>query len=378
MAKQKKSEIEAAVEAGAVEEGKEKKVISPMEQLNSYLENNKKFFYNDAPEPTYVVSSGSLKLDIEMGGGMRPGILRLSGISEGGKSSVALSFGYNFLKTVENSFIVYFRAEGRLPDTTLIRHGLFNNPRMMIVKGNVYEKVISCMSDLIKNNPTEARYMFIFDSMDAMIPMGDLEKKPEEAMKVAGGCVLSSDMLKRMANTFVAYGHICLMISQVRSAVQIDKYAKTDPKMTNASGGNALLHYSDWILEFQQRYFGDLITSLPDQKGDIIGHNCKIVFRKSPNEKSFSKIEYPICYGRQNNQSVWVEREIFDIMVSFGMITKSGSWMKVTEPILDELKEAKLECPATLQGGEAFIKYFGENPALTKYLYEKLCKTLKK
>ena len=41
----------------------------------------------------------------------------------------------------------------------------------------------------------------------------------------------------------------------------LNPYEKTDPKLTNASGGNAMLHYSDWILEFQPRYVKDIIST---------------------------------------------------------------------------------------------------------------------
>ena len=49
-----------------------------------------------------------------MSGGIRPGILRASGISEGGKTSCALSFARNFQDTVENGMVVYIKSEGRL------------------------------------------------------------------------------------------------------------------------------------------------------------------------------------------------------------------------------------------------------------------------
>ena len=86
--------------------------------------------------------------------------------------------------------------------------------------------------------------------MDSLVPKADLEKPPEEANKVAGGALLSSDFLRKMALGMTTRGHICYMISQVRSKVSINPYEKTDARVTNASGGNALLHYSDWILEF--------------------------------------------------------------------------------------------------------------------------------
>ena len=60
--------------------------VSPLDQINAYLENNKGDHYNFEEERDYTVSSGSLLLDIEMGGGIGPGIIRASGITEGGKT----------------------------------------------------------------------------------------------------------------------------------------------------------------------------------------------------------------------------------------------------------------------------------------------------
>ena len=61
--------------------------ISPEDQIQAYLEQNKGDHYNFEEERNYVVSSGSLLMDIEMGGGIGPGIIRASGITEGGKTS---------------------------------------------------------------------------------------------------------------------------------------------------------------------------------------------------------------------------------------------------------------------------------------------------
>ena len=94
------------------------------------------------------------------------------------------------------------------------------------------------------------------------------------------------------------------MISQVRATVKINPYEKGDPKVTNASGGNAMLHYSDWILEFQPRWVKDLITTQPNGKGDMLGHWCKIIFRKTPNEKTGTLVRYPIRYGQQDGKSI--------------------------------------------------------------------------
>jgi RecA/RadA recombinase len=244
-----------------IKEEKEKVKEEPLSLLNKYLKDNSDYHYADDQAVDYVVSSGSLNLDIEMGGGIRPGIIRSSGITEGGKTSNALAFAANFQKVhPENGVIVYIKSEGRLSADIIDRSGVSTDPaRWKVVPTNDYECVIDLMRTLIRDKTEGKYYFFILDSLDALVPRNDLLKSATEANKTAGAALLTADLLRKMAAAFSSRGHICFLISQVRSAIQINPYAKGDPKVTNASGGNAALHYSDWILEFQQRWQKDII-----------------------------------------------------------------------------------------------------------------------
>ena len=137
MAKRKKSETDP--------------IGSPLGQIQTYLEQNKADHYNFEEERTYVVSSGSLLLDIEMGGGIGPGIIRASGITEGGKTSCALAFAKNFQK-MDDSMVVFIKSEGRLSKEMLERSGVdTNEEKWFVYKSNVYESVIKLMRELVKN-----------------------------------------------------------------------------------------------------------------------------------------------------------------------------------------------------------------------------------
>ncbi len=72
--------------------------VSPVEQIRTYLEQNKGDHYNFEEDRVYSVSSGSLLLDIELGGGIKPGVIRATGVTEGGKTSCGLAFARNFQK----------------------------------------------------------------------------------------------------------------------------------------------------------------------------------------------------------------------------------------------------------------------------------------
>jgi RecA/RadA recombinase len=353
--------------------------VTPQQQIQAYLEQHKGDHYNFEEERTYTVSSGSLLLDIEMGGGIKPGIIRASGVAEGGKTSCALAFARNFQK-MDNAMVIYVKAEGRLSKEMVERSGVSTDEnKWFVYKCNVYESVIDFMRQMVKDNPSDTRYMFIIDCMDALVPRGDLEKSADEAIKVAGGALLSSDFLKRMALGLGIRGHICYMVSQVRTKVSINPYEKTDPKLTNASGGNAMLHYSDWILEFQPRYVKDIISTQPAGKGEQLGHWCKVIFRKSSNEKTGTEVRYPIKYRASSGKSIWVEKEVADMMLAWDMATVKGAWVTISDEIIEEVKkEQGMEVKKQHQGMDNFSKYFEENPELGKYLFSKFRNVLKK
>ena len=343
--------------------------FNPVDQIKSYLDDHKDEHFNFETEPHYIVSSGSLLLDNEMSGGVRPGIIRASGVSEGGKTSCALSFARNFQSSVENGMVIYIKSEGRLSPEMIERSGVdTSDKKWFVYKSNVFESVLQLMRELIMNNPTDCRYFFIIDSMDAMVPKKDLDKGFDDPDKVAGGSVLSSTCLKKMALGLSTKGHICFMISQVRSKVSVNQYEKTDPKLTNASGGNALLHYSDWILEFQPRYGGDLIPAKADKPE---GHMCKVTFRKTANERTGETVRYPIKYGRKNGKSIWVEYEVYGFMAQWGMLENKGAWIIIDDSVIDELASNKIEMDAKHQGKDNFVKYLEKNPEITQYLFKK-------
>jgi hypothetical protein len=352
---------------------------SPLEQIQAYLNQNKGDHFNFEEERTYTVSSGSLLLDIEMGGGIGPGIIRASGITEGGKTSCALAFAKNFQK-MDNAMVVYVKSEGRLSKDMIARSGVSTEEeKWFVYKSNVYESVISLMRELVKNNPSNTKYMFIIDSMDSLVPKNDLDKPPEEANKVAGGALLSTDFLRKMALGLTIRGHICYMVSQVRSKVSINPYERTDARVTNASGGNALLHFSDWILEFQHRHLKDVISTEANGKGDLLGHWCKVVFRKTPNEKTGALVRYPIRYHRLDGKSIWVEYEVVDMLLAFDMAKKAGAWVTISDELVGEVeKETNLEFKKQHQGMDNLRKYFEENPMIGKYLFNKFREVLKK
>jgi hypothetical protein len=349
------------------------------ELLSSYLKSNKDEHYNYVQDKDYLISTGSLIFDIEVGGGLHPSILRFSGVSGGGKTSCSLSIMKSFLSAAKGRKALYIKAEGRLSKNVVDRSGIkfvedpeqWEDGTCFVFKTNIYETAANLIHKLVQNNEEETAYFFVIDSMDALIPKGDKDKTFEDAVKVSGGAAISSHFLKKMALPFSVGGHICAMISQVRSEVKINQYAKTDPRLTNASGGSALLHYSDWIFEFAPRYKSDYITATVNGKEENIGHWAKITFKKSTNEKDGKEIRYPIKHSQNGGNSVWIEYEIADLMIMWEFAKKAGAWIKIEPSLIEELKSNNIMFPETIQGIDNLRLALSNNEEATKYLFNK-------
>lgn len=358
--------------------------ISSKNVLGSFLKNKKDDHYNFEDSVTYKVSTGSLNFDLQTGGGLRPGVHRFVGFTEGGKTSAALEVMRNFLNTIDGAKGFYIKAEGRLSEEMMMRSGVkfvfdaeqWEVGTCFVFECNIYETAVDAMRQLVVHNDEKNKYTFILDSVDGLIAKGDLEKTFEESKKVAGGAVLAADFMKRMSIALQKRGHIAIFISQVRSDVKIDPYSSAPIRQTSATGGNALLHFADFIFEFEPRFEGDVILKDPTiKKADaiknpIIGHNCKVIIKKSPNEKSKVKFQYPIKYGRIDGRSVWLEKEIVDMLMLWEMVVRSGAWYYLDEELISMLKKENFEAPEKFQGENALFNWIESNPKLVKFLHK--------
>jgi RecA/RadA recombinase len=369
---------------------KDKEVKKSTDVLDSFLKQNQSDHYNFEESIDYKVSSGSLQLDLHLGGGLGPGLHRFVGMNEGGKTSAALSFMKNFLEKIPKGKGFYIKAEGRLSNEMMERSGIkfvfsaeeWQEGTCFVFESNIYETVVDVMRQLVAKNDEGNLYYFLLDSVDGLISKGDLDKSFEDSNKVAGGAVIAANFMKRLSIGLAKRGHMAVFISQVRADIKLDPYSKAPVRQTTATGGNALLHFANWILEFEPRHKGDLILQNPsDTKIDInnnpiVGHFAKVTVKKSPIEKTNLTIAYPIRYGRTNGNSIWIEKEIVDMLYVWEFINKKMSWITITEEFKELLAENNLELPEKIQGNENLFKLIEENKDLLSFLISYFKKTI--
>ncbi len=350
---------------------------STTEQIETFLssKDNQKFHFNNHEELNYKIPSGSLNLDLALDGGLPAGVHRFTGINEGGKTSCALMFAKNFQDHFgDEAMVVFIRSEGRLGPETLRRSGIdTSKERFFVFDCNVFEKVFELIRMLVNDNKDNKKFFFIIDSVDALCRQNDYDKPFMDSEQVAGGALITSVFLKKMVLPIMKSNHMMILTSQVRVEVAANPYAARGGPKVKQAGGNAVKHYANYILEFEERYTQDIMWENPsatkiDDKGNPVGHFCKIRFRKSINEKTGSTVRYPIRYGMNNGKSVWVEREIIDMMRIWGFLEQKGAWINFDEELVESAKSKKIDFPEKIQGEQKLVNLIEEDEKTKNFL----------
>lgn len=360
-------------------------------QLELFLDDHEGDHYNGLPEVLYKVSFDSFMLDKATDGGLGPGIHRFGGASEGGKTSCALTVAKNFIATVPNSKVLIVKAEGRLGPKVKARSGLdfVDDPadwevgKAWVFKCNIYDTVAQLIYTLITENPDGIKYFILVDSLDSLILKADLAKRFDDGdhVKVAGPNVLTKRLFKQTSLPISEYGHMMIVVAQVIASID-NKYEKKEQLNVGGAGGNAAIHFANFILQFMPRYKKNLITTngkdaiLNFDETNVCGHWCQVEIGKSENEKSALKVEYPIKYGTNGGGSVWSELEVRDMLTMYQLFSAKGAWAYLSENAVELMKKAGLEgedLQDKFQGNQKFLDYIARPNVMAfwrKYIRE--------
>ncbi len=364
---------------------KEKKVLDPAAQMAAYLKQTSADHYNLVETaPPLRLSSGSLNLDMEIGG-FSEGAHRILGGPNLGKTPFTLNVVDTFLDEVPNSRAVWCKAEGRFSSLNMgrARHPLVTkaedwvNGTIFVFKCSVYETWIDMMRGYVMNNPTKCRYAFVTDSLNNLILRADRDKATDAAAKVAGAPLLTSQMFQRMGQALNEMGHIAFFLSQVTAEIKLNPYDKTPPRQGSSGGGNSIAHNANESVEFLNWYEGDLILKNPDERlnrvtNPALGHVLKVKLQKSSSEKRFVTVEIPIKYGVQGGSAIWREREVADQMLMWQLVTKAGSWLTLAPSLNDDLAKEKIAAlPEKVQGMNQLHALLEDRKDVTTYLFNR-------
>jgi hypothetical protein len=371
-------------------ETKEKKALSPQDIMAGYLKEKPEYHFNFLKPVIYQVSTGSLMWDIYIDGGLYPGVHRLIGPPESGKSSAALEIMRNFFFVRAQGRGLYVKSEGRLPIQLQERCGLkfvwkaeeWLPGTIFVLESNVYEYIINLITRLIRNPSRDGEFCIIMDSADGLQPEVDVGKDFDQNVKVAGAPLLTKRFLTKLGSELAIRGDICLFLGQYSTNLSLDPYAPAENKTPKQGhGGWGLAHYTNFAFEMLDATGGELIKEHqklpPGPENKIIGKNVRVRFKKTPNETTGTVISYPLKYKVIGRPSIWKSYEVFDLMLAFGLL-KPGTWMDFPAKLREEAMEAikGADIPERINGRGQFLDWLDTNTTVTDFIYEKLKKTL--
>lgn len=351
--------------------------------LGILLEKNKSDHYNFVENIYTKVSTGSLFLDTEIA--LTEGVHRFCGPAGAGKTSEAATIIKNFLENEKRGKGLWIKAEGRLSENLQKRSGVkfvykqeeWDYGTCFVLESNTFEFICSVIESFVETFREQGdKLAIVIDSVDGLKLKSDANNKLGSE-RTAGPQLIMKRFLKEAYYPIIKNGVICVCISQVTSTINKDEYGP--PPLVSGGGGNALLHWSNYILEFSGRHWGDNIlkdgpnTKYDAEKNPIIGHMAKVTIKKSDKENENKRVEYPIKHGREGGQSIWIEYEIITFAVRWNLIESKASWFIFDASVIKEAKEKiGIEVEAKHQGFNNLLNYLENTPQLTKYLFDRI------
>jgi hypothetical protein len=366
-------------------ENNEEEGQSSNDLLKSLLKDNKDSHYNDVIAQNKLISTGSLILDsvVKVRSG---GVVRLvAKTPESGKTSESFVLSENYMKVMEKSKTLYVKAEGRLSPEIQERTGLkfvtnadeWDYGTVFVLSCNVFEVVADFIMKLSKQMYERGEHLaIIIDSLDGLILKKDLEVKGIDGNQmVAGVPKLTKLLFRHLALPIAHYDILLLITGQYSADIKLDPYAPNVPRMGDSSGGSSVPHQCDYVLQYLPRYQGDLILEKPDEKPDvqknkILGVYATVEIKKSASDSTGTKVKIPIKKGRVGC-AIWIEKEVVDMVLQYGMLTRKGAWYSFDEKLVEEAKADSVEIKVQHQGINGVFEYVEENKPVFEWLLGK-------
>lgn len=352
------------------------------------LQQHSEELYNDVVPLHRIISTGSLIMDTYIK--IRSGsVVRLLGKgSELGKTSESLVLADNYMKTMPKAKTLYVKAEARLSKEMRERSGLtffealkdihkWVPGTVFVLDCNTFESVAGIIETQLKAMHERGECLcVIIDSLDGLILKNDLEAKGIDGnMMVAGVPKLLKLLFRRLGLPIVHYDALLIITSQYSADIKVSAYAPTTPRQGTSSGGSAVMHQADYVIQYSSRTQSDNILEKPEEKPDpqtnkILGVWAKPEILKSASDTSGIKLMVPIKRGRKGC-AIWVEKEVVDIALSYDLIKKKGGWFSFDPSFVKEAKDAGVELKEQIQGMAAVYEYVENDRKVFEWMYKK-------
>lgn len=286
-----------------------------------------------------MIPTGSLSLDIALGGGVPKGrIVEIYGPESSGKTTLT----YHVIAEAQKNggMAAFIDAEHAL-DPEYAKNIGVDIEKLLISQPDTGEQALEIAETLVRSNALD---VLVIDSVAALVPRAEIEGEMGDS-HVGLQARLMSQALRKLTGAISKSQTTVIFINQIRMKIGV---MFGNPETT--AGGQALKFYSSVRMDIRRS------EQIKDGE-NVIGNKTRVKVVKNKVAPPFKVGEFDIMY----NEGISKEGDVLELAVKESLVGKSGAWY--------EYKDQKIG-----QGREAAKQYLRDN----KKVFDELSKEIRK
>ena len=265
-----------------------------------------------------TISTGSLSLDLALGGGLPQGrIVEIYGPESSGKTTLALHAVAEVQK--KGGLAAFIDAEHAVDPEYAAKIGV-NLDDLLISQPDTGEQALEICETLVRSSAVD---IVVIDSVAALVPRAEIEGDMGDS-HMGLQARLMSQALRKLTGVIAKSKTTVIFINQLRMKIGV---MFGNPETT--SGGNALKYYSSVRLDIRR-------TETIKDGDNMIGNHVKVKVVKNKVAAPFKIAEFDIMY----NEGISQAGDLLDLAVKQELVQKSGSWFAYKEEKIGQGREA--------------------------------------
>ena len=268
-----------------------------------------------------TIPTGSLSLDIALGGGVPRGrIVEIYGPESSGKTTLSLHIlGEAQKKGGQAAFI---DAEHAMDPEYASRIGV-DTSNLLVSQPDSGEQALEIVETLVRSNALD---IIVVDSVAALTPRAEIEGDMGDA-HMGLQARLMSQALRKLTSSISKSKTTVIFINQIRMKIGV---MFGNPETT--TGGNALKFYSSVRMEIRSK--GKIENRTGEEK-EVAGNRVRVKVVKNKVAPPFKTAEFDIMYKK----GISFEGDLVDLSSKYEITRKSGAYYSYKDLKLGQGRE---------------------------------------
>lgn len=282
-------------------------------------------------------SSGSLSLDLAMGGGIPASrIIEIFGPESSGKTTLAL---HAIAEVQKNGGKAAFIDAEHALDIMYAKKIGVDVDNLLVSQPDDGEQALEICETLVRSAAID---IVVIDSVAALTPRAEIEGMMGDS-HMGLQARLMSQALRKLTSIVSKTNCSVVFINQMRMKIGV---MFGNPETT--TGGNALKFYASLRLDVRRI---DKIMEKGEDEQQVVGSRTRVKVVKNKIAPPFRQAEFDILYA----QGISREGDVLDLGIKYGYIEKAGAYFRIGEETLG-------------QGREQARQYLKKNPKIVEKL----------